>query len=67
MVDEPVIIRGFSVAGGSTSPTILQRVDQEFLPAVLGELSFTDDLRRDAGLLKALASIARDRDSAGVL
>jgi hypothetical protein len=67
MVDDPVILRGLSVAGGSIAPTILQRVDQEFLPAILSELSLTDELRRDAGLQKALSSLAHDRDTAGVL
>jgi len=67
MVDEPVIIRGLNVAGGGTAPTILQRTDQEFLPAVLSELSLTDELRRNAGVLKAVASVAQDRDQAGVL
>jgi hypothetical protein len=67
MVDDPVIVRGLSVEGGSNAPTILQRTDQEFIPAILGELSLADELRTDAGLRKAANSIAQDRDKVGVL
>jgi hypothetical protein len=67
MVDDPVIIRGLSIAGGSNPPTILQRTDQEFIPAILSELSLVDDARADLGLQKAASSIARDRDKVGVL
>jgi hypothetical protein len=62
MVDDPVIIRGLSVAGGGGgAPTILQRTDQEFIAAILDELS------SDGGLQKAFASVATGSDKDGVL
>lgn len=62
MVDDPVIVRGLSVArGGGGAPTILQRTDQEFIPAILDELSSA------GGLQKAVASVATDRHKDGVL
>lgn len=67
MVDDPVIIRGLSIAGGSNPPTILQRTDQEFIPAILSELSLVDDARANLGLLKTTSTVARDRDKVGML
>src|SRR5262249_52956775 len=59
MVEHPVKLRGatFGVAGGR--PTILQRTDQDFLPAILDELK--RDTRREAGQ-KSLPS-TRDANS----
>ncbi|HYJ86487.1 MAG TPA: hypothetical protein VEW46_10550 [Pyrinomonadaceae bacterium] len=62
MVDHPVIIRGLSVAGGSGArPTILQRTDQEFIAAILDELSGA------GGLQKAVASVATPNAENAVL
>ena len=67
MVADPVIIRGLSIAGGSNAPTILKRTDQEFIPGILSELALGDGTRADLGLRKAVSSVARDRDKAGLL
>lgn len=49
MVGETIMLRGLRVNGGDARPTILQRIDQEFIPALLEEL-------RVGG--KALAEVA---------
>lgn len=61
MVEDPVILRGLSIAGGGNAPTILERTDQEFIPALLEELA------SDGGLQKVAASLANERDPAGRL
>lgn len=64
MVDDRIILRGFGPEGGGGSPTILQRTDQEFIEAVLDELSAGDGLRAvgrsivSGGLRKAEADVA---------
>lgn len=45
MVDDRIILRGVSPEGADGRPTILQRTDQDFIEAVLDELSAGDDLR----------------------
>lgn len=38
MVTEKIILRGLRIGGGDDRPTIVERIDQEFIPAVLEEL-----------------------------
>ncbi|HEU4386675.1 MAG TPA: hypothetical protein VFV34_02680 [Blastocatellia bacterium] len=48
MVDEPIILRGISYRGAGAAPTLVQRRDQEFVPAILAELSSKDALSQIA-------------------
>ncbi|HVG18985.1 MAG TPA: hypothetical protein VNI02_08015 [Blastocatellia bacterium] len=45
MVDDSVILRGLSEDGSRLGPLILERTDQEFIPAILDELSREGGLR----------------------
>lgn len=45
MVDDPVVLRGLSQDGRLNAPLILERTDQEFIPAILDELSREDGLK----------------------
>lgn len=60
MVSHPIRLRGLLPEAGS-GPSILQRTDQLFIPAVLEELAAGDDLRRLG------ASLASNRDDSAVL
>ncbi len=61
MVMDEVILRGASPNGAGKGPTILERTDQEFIPAVLDELGAPE------GLNKALRTLARTKDHNGAL
>jgi len=62
MVDDPAIVRGLSVAGGGGAmPTIVQRTDQDFIAAILDELSGS------GGLQKVVASVSTTTNKNGVL
>ena len=52
--DCPVRLRGLSTPGADSGPTLLKRTDQEFLQAVLDELSAEDGL---AGIASSVATI----------
>jgi hypothetical protein len=43
-LDCPVYFRGLSVPGADAGPTVLARTDQEFIPAMLEEVSLADGL-----------------------
>jgi|CXWL01.1.fsa_nt_gi hypothetical protein len=60
MVTHEVSLHGAGVQGAG-GPVILERTDQDFLPAVL------DSLAREQGLARVLESAARTRDAQGVL
>jgi hypothetical protein len=45
MVDDTVILRGLSENGKLSAPLILERTDQQFIPAILDELSREDGLK----------------------
>ena len=60
MVDHPIQLQGAGAAGASP-PLILERSDQEFIPAIL------DELARENGLVSIRGSAARSRDKQGVL
>ncbi len=45
MVKHPVILRGLNLAGEDNKPTILRRTDQNFIPAMLAELSQASGLQ----------------------
>jgi hypothetical protein len=61
MVAHPILLRGLGLDGAGSAPTILQRTDQAFIPAVLGELAGDD------GLATIARSIASARDEARIL
>lgn len=61
MVMDEVILRGASQSGAGRGPTILERTDQEFIPAVLDELGAPE------GLNKVLRTLARTKDRTGTL
>ena len=61
MVTHPTLIRGLNLRGVGPSPTILQRIDQNFLPGILS------DLQRDDDLAKLSASVANTRSDAHTL
>ena len=61
MVDHPIRLRAPSLAGADRSPLILQRTEDDFIDAVLGELSVP------GGLERVVAAEAKSRDRDGVL
>jgi len=61
MVEHPVKLRGASFAVTSGSPTILQRTDQDFLPAIL------EELKRDTRRENILKSLPPTRETNSVL
>src|SRR5437016_2472005 len=61
MVAHAVLLRCASADGVVAAPMILQRTEQEFVRAVLGDLRATD------GLSNVAASAARTKNSDGVL
>jgi len=60
MVDHPIQLQGPGGTGASP-PLILERTDQEFIPAIL------DELARENGIESMHGSAARSRDKQGVL
>lgn len=60
MVTHPVRLRGL-LQSTSGAPSILQRTDQEFIPAILDELAAGDNFARIAG------TIAQVKDTNGLL
>ncbi|HEY7493550.1 MAG TPA: hypothetical protein VIH59_20880, partial [Candidatus Tectomicrobia bacterium] len=62
MVAHPVVLRGARTRGATARPTLLQRTDQDFVTAILNDLS-----GGLAGLENIEQSMASRRDVAGVL
>jgi hypothetical protein len=61
MVEHAAILRGLKLAGGGARPTILERKDQDFIPAILDDLSKSDRIQR------VTRTLASTRESNGVL
>jgi hypothetical protein len=61
MVDHPVTLTGLRFAGSGPRPTILERKDQDFIPALL------EELKRDSGRQQLNRSLAATRETSGVL
>lgn len=61
MVDHVILLRGLGIPAGGRAPTILQRIDQDFIFATLDELA----TEKDFGSI--VRSVANNRDEAGVL
>jgi hypothetical protein len=61
MVEHPTFLRGARIGTDEPRPMILQRTDQEFLPAILKELSTPE------GREKVRASLADERDTTRML
>jgi hypothetical protein len=59
MVGEKFILRGLRVAGGDARPTIVERTDQEFIPAIL------EDLQAGGEALTRIGATAVSPRSAG--
>ena len=61
MVAHPTILGGVSPTAITQAPTILQRVDQEFIAGIL------DELAGDEGVQTVTGKVAKTRDADGVL
>jgi hypothetical protein len=59
--EHPHLLRGLSFGGASARPRIVQRTDQEFIPALLAEMATAE------GRGKLASSDAKERDARGTL